>query len=198
MPTLFDLLESESEPSVRAVLGHWLFGYIHSYPDGNGRMAHFVMNVMLTSSGYPWIVIRVEDRDVYLAALEAASIDQDINRFARFVAERVNGRWSRRREIMTDDQLDDLKYLVQKKPVVLSQFEGEKWSRLRESRRGANELTIARSHDLFETVRVPTACLVIGKDGGGSEIYSGLASSRSIVTTLESRFKVKQALDIQP
>ena len=29
MPALFDLLEKEPEPSVRAVLGHWLFGYIH-------------------------------------------------------------------------------------------------------------------------------------------------------------------------
>ena len=36
MPALFDLLETESEPSVRAVLGHWLLGYIHPYPDGNG------------------------------------------------------------------------------------------------------------------------------------------------------------------
>ena len=39
MPALFDLLEGETEPSVRAVLGHWLFGYVHPYPDGNGRMA---------------------------------------------------------------------------------------------------------------------------------------------------------------
>jgi len=38
MPTFFDLLEKEPEPSVRAVLGHWRFGYIHPYPDGNGRM----------------------------------------------------------------------------------------------------------------------------------------------------------------
>jgi hypothetical protein len=29
--------EKETEPSVRAVLGHWLFGYIHPYPDGNGH-----------------------------------------------------------------------------------------------------------------------------------------------------------------
>lgn len=89
MPALFDLLESEPEPAVRAVLGHWLFGYIHPYPDGNGRMARFVMNAMLASGGYPWTVIRVEDRDAYLAALESASIDQDIEPFARFVAERV-------------------------------------------------------------------------------------------------------------
>jgi fido (protein-threonine AMPylation protein) len=92
MPVLFDLLERESEPSVRAVLGHWLFGYIHPYPDGNGRMARFLMNVMLASGGYPWTVIRVEDRDAYLGALDRASIDTDINPFAAFVAGRV--RWS--------------------------------------------------------------------------------------------------------
>src|SRR5437879_6930733 len=34
MPAFFDLLEKEPEPSVRAALGHWLFGYIHPYPDG--------------------------------------------------------------------------------------------------------------------------------------------------------------------
>src|SRR2546427_6919607 len=28
MPAFFDLLEKEPEPSVRAVLGHWLFGYV--------------------------------------------------------------------------------------------------------------------------------------------------------------------------
>jgi hypothetical protein len=30
MPVLFDLLESEPEASVRAVLGQWMFGYIPS------------------------------------------------------------------------------------------------------------------------------------------------------------------------
>lgn len=94
--------------------------------------------------------------------------------------------------------LENLKRLVHKRPLVLFQFEGEEWSRLRESRRGANEFTIARSHELFEKVRVPTACLVIGKDDDGSEVYFGLASSRSAVTTLESRIKVKRALHIQP
>ena len=89
MPALFDLLEKEQEPGVRAVLGHWLIGYIHPYPDGNGRMARFLMNAMLASGGYPWTVIQVEDRDAYLAALDAASIGMKIGPFAGFIAERV-------------------------------------------------------------------------------------------------------------
>ncbi|MCU1297155.1 MAG: filamentation induced by cAMP protein Fic [Acidobacteriaceae bacterium] len=92
MPALFDLLESETDQGVRAVLGHWLFGYIHPYPDGNGRMARFLMNTMLASGGYPWTVIRVEDRDAYLAALDGASIDANIAPFASFIGDRVQ--WS--------------------------------------------------------------------------------------------------------
>ena len=101
MPAYFDLLESEAEPSVKAVLGHWLFGYIHPYADGNGRMARFVMNALLASGGYPWTVIQVDDRDDYLAALERASIEHDVEPFARFVARACRiGHGPRRREIM--------------------------------------------------------------------------------------------------
>ena len=89
MPALFDLLSEEPEAAVRAVLGHWLFGYIHPYPDGNGRLARFLMNVMLASGGYRWTVIRVEDREEYLRGLEAASVEGDLGAFARFVAERI-------------------------------------------------------------------------------------------------------------
>ncbi len=89
MPTLFELLSDEENASVRAVLGHWLFGYVHPYPDGNGRVARFLMNLMLASGGYPWTVIRVEDRDRYMAALESASVKDDIEPFASFLSEQV-------------------------------------------------------------------------------------------------------------
>jgi fido (protein-threonine AMPylation protein) len=95
MAALFHLLENEPAPAVRAVLGHWLVGYVHPYPDGNGRMARFVMNAMLASGGYPWTVIRVDDRDAYMAALETASVDMDVRPFSSFINKRV--RWSTER-----------------------------------------------------------------------------------------------------
>ena len=89
MPVLFDLLESETDAGVRAVLGHWMLGYIHPFPDGNGRIARFLMNAMLASGGFPWTIIRVEDRMPYLTALDSASVDHDIRPFAEFIGERV-------------------------------------------------------------------------------------------------------------
>lgn len=89
MQTLFELIENEPEPAIRAAAGHWLFGYIHPYPDGNGRMARFLMNGMLASGGYPWTVIRVEQRQPYMAALESASVKQDLAPYADFMARAV-------------------------------------------------------------------------------------------------------------
>ncbi len=92
MPVLFELLEQETEPAVRAVLGHFIFVFIHPYMDGNGRMGRFLMNVMLASGGYPWTVIPVESRKKYMQALEQASVQQNIQPFAAFIAHLVNDR----------------------------------------------------------------------------------------------------------
>jgi Fic family protein len=89
---LFDLLASEAEPAVRVVLGDFVFVYVHPYMDGNGRMARFLMNVMLASGGYPWTVVPLERRNDYMAALEAASVSQSIRPFAQFLGRLVKGR----------------------------------------------------------------------------------------------------------
>ena len=86
MPILFELLQEESEASVRVVLGHFIFVYIHPYMDGNGRIGRFIMNTMLAAGGYPWTIIPVEKRNDYMAALEKASINQDIVNFTKFIA----------------------------------------------------------------------------------------------------------------
>ncbi|WP_413736006.1 Fic family protein [Sodalis sp. RH21] len=89
MPIFFEMLESEENPAVRVVLGHFIFVYIHPYMDGNGRMGRFMMNLMLASGGYPWTVIPVNRRTDYMTALEDASVKQDIIPFTRFIGELV-------------------------------------------------------------------------------------------------------------
>ena len=43
------------------------------------------MNAMLASGGYPWTVIPFEKWEEYMAALESASVQQDIEPFAQFI-----------------------------------------------------------------------------------------------------------------
>lgn len=90
MPEFFELLQAETEPAVRVVLGHFVFVYIHPYMDGNGRMGRFLMNTMMAAGGYPWTIIPVERRAEYMAALETASVGQNISPFAEFLASLVN------------------------------------------------------------------------------------------------------------
>lgn len=89
MPVLFELIKNEPDARVRAVLGHFIFVYIHPYMDGNGRIARFLMNAMLISGGYNWTIIPVEKRQEYMVALEKASVNEDISDFALFLASLV-------------------------------------------------------------------------------------------------------------
>lgn len=89
MDTYFQLLANEKDTFVKAVLGHHLFGYIHPYMDGNGRMARFIMNVFFIQGGITWTIIKVEKRDEYMKALEEASVNENITPFATFVLEAV-------------------------------------------------------------------------------------------------------------
>jgi len=84
------LLREEPEPAVRVVLVHFVFVYIHPYMDGNGRMGRFLMNLMFAAGGYPWTVIPLERRNDYMAALEGASVEQDIAPFAMFLGSLVS------------------------------------------------------------------------------------------------------------
>jgi len=89
MEAFFDCLKSEEHPAVRAILGHYIFVYIHPYMDGNGRLGRFLMNSMLVTGGYPWTIIHVENRKTYLRSLEIAGVERDIKPFVRFIASEV-------------------------------------------------------------------------------------------------------------
>ncbi len=85
MPLLFELLTEEPDPAVQAVLGHFFFVFIHPYMDGNGRLARFILNMMLARGGWPWTVVTLEVRKTYMKALEEASVRQDIVPFASLI-----------------------------------------------------------------------------------------------------------------
>lgn len=90
METLFDLLKNEPNAGVRAVLGHFIFVYIHPYMDGNGRMGRFILNLMLVSGGFNWTIVRVERRAEYMSALEEASTKENIVPFTEFIKSEID------------------------------------------------------------------------------------------------------------
>ena len=89
MEKMFDLMESEPDSFIQGILGHFMFGFVHPYMDGNGRIARFMMNAVFASSGYPWTIIRQVHRSLYLQSLERASLDfgdpDRIRPFAEYV-----------------------------------------------------------------------------------------------------------------
>ena len=71
---------------LRAILVHLWFVWIHPFPDGNGRVARFLMNAALLGGGFPWLTIPVEQRRAYFEALKEAQLENDYRAFGRFIA----------------------------------------------------------------------------------------------------------------
>jgi Fic family protein len=90
MDTLFECLKNEKSAAVRAILGHYLFVFIHPYMDGNGRIGRFLMNAMFVSGGHPWTIIRAKNRIQYLSALETAGVDANIVPFVQFILQEMH------------------------------------------------------------------------------------------------------------
>lgn len=89
MSVLFELIAGEEHPAARAVLGHFLFVYIHPYTDGNGRLGRLLMNLLLATGGYTWTVVPVDRRKAYMGALEEASTNRNILPFAQFLGQLI-------------------------------------------------------------------------------------------------------------
>ncbi|ACX51952.1 filamentation induced by cAMP protein Fic [Ammonifex degensii KC4] len=85
----YDARRGKEHPVALAAWLHWRLVFIHPFTDGNGRTARLLMNFSLMSGGYPPAVIRKEDRERYLDALEEASVRGNLEPFTRLLAERV-------------------------------------------------------------------------------------------------------------
>jgi len=51
---------------------HYRFVCIHPFDDGNGRVARLIMNYILLKNNYPVVIIKSEDKESYLTALQKA------------------------------------------------------------------------------------------------------------------------------
>lgn len=85
MDALKELIAEEEHFIVKAILGHLSLGYIHPFPDGNGRSARFLMNFLLILGGYPWAIVQLKERVKYLSSLESASVGGNIKPFSEFI-----------------------------------------------------------------------------------------------------------------
>jgi Fic family protein len=69
-----------------AAIAHYKLVYIHPFSDGNGRTSRLLMNWVLMQAGYPPVIIRKQDRQLYYNHLDTAN-KGDIRPFIRFIAD---------------------------------------------------------------------------------------------------------------
>lgn len=89
MERLMEWYETDAtslHPVERGALLHGKFVGIHPFIDGNGRTSRLLLNLELMKSGYPPIVIRVENRLSYYNALDRAHTSGEYADFIDLVA----------------------------------------------------------------------------------------------------------------
>ncbi|AWI06778.1 Fic family protein [Clostridium drakei] len=86
----YDENKNKLHPIALAAEFHHKFTFIHPFIDGNGRCGRLLMNLILMRNGYPITVIRMEERNEYMSALEKASVENDLEDFINIITEAVN------------------------------------------------------------------------------------------------------------
>lgn len=83
---LGELLSSEKDPFVRAVLGGFFLDYIHPVYKVSSLIVRLFMNSQLITGGYPWIIFTGDDANEYVRALDLACARHQIRPFAELVS----------------------------------------------------------------------------------------------------------------
>lgn len=74
-------------PVIKACLLHGEFVKIHSFIDGNGRTARWILNFELMKYGYPTIVIKRDRRAICYEALDRAHTTLDDSKFVQLISD---------------------------------------------------------------------------------------------------------------
>ena len=80
--------KNELHPLAIAAIFHYRFVAIHPFDDGNGRMSRLLMNLILMQYGYPPVVIKQEERNLYYNALRQAD-SGDLGAFVEFIGDNL-------------------------------------------------------------------------------------------------------------
>lgn len=113
-----DSAESDEE-RIKAILeGHVTFEKIHPFSDGNGRTGRMIMNYSLLENDLPPLIIKKEDRNLYVDILHEAQLkgfprESDIEKFYDFVLplmkeeqKRIEAFYNQAKQIITQDDED--------------------------------------------------------------------------------------------
>lgn len=63
-------IDDGQHPMIVAAKWHGYYEYLHPFRDGNGRTGRLLSNFILLRAGHPLLIIRLEDRSVYISALK--------------------------------------------------------------------------------------------------------------------------------
>ena len=66
-------IDDGHHPMTVAARWHGYYEYLHPFRDGNGRTGRLLSNFILLQAGHPLLIIRLEDRAAYIAALKQIS-----------------------------------------------------------------------------------------------------------------------------
>lgn len=90
--------------------------------------------------------------------------------------------------------------LVENKPIAILRLSTTDFHHLLESKSGISKFTLARPHQLVDNISAPTVCITFGYNIIREEhqAFIGLITSRSAITTLDSRVKISFSTRIQP
>ena len=86
----YNCSKNKKHPIELAAEFHFRYVYIHPFTDGNGRTARLLMNLILMRNGYPITVIRTENREEYMKALELASLEGKLEGFIKIISGAVD------------------------------------------------------------------------------------------------------------
>ena len=106
VPKLMDstqkALQDGQHPMIVAAKWHGYYEYLHPFRDGNGRTGRLLSNFILLGAHHPLLIIRLEDRAAYIAALKQIRTEGTDERLVAFffntAINRMKGELSQKRK----------------------------------------------------------------------------------------------------